>query len=444
MKIKFVSHASVIVTTDDAIIWSDPWLFGKAFNDSWSLLPEAKFDQKWLDEINYIWISHEHPDHFHIPTLKSLPEDFKNRVTILFQRNNSDKLTDALKNFGYKNFIRLPHAKKINLTPKTEIMCYQVAQMDSILAIMSGGEVVLNLNDAELNANDRGRITHKIGGVDVILNQFSLAGYNGYSNYDQRLKDMAKSLLKKVYNEHILFKAKVTIPFASMIYFSASDNKYINQYANTPQDVYEYFKQNKIANELIVLFPGEEYTIGEEHNTEKSLHKYGAILDERDLLEYTISPVVPYEKLLSSFERLYGVISKRYYKIFLVKLKPLKIYVPDLSQIFIFNLAGGEFVKYEGNDYDIEILSQPLDFAMQYDYGFQTLGVSARHKVINNYSNYRWHKVLFSLNNAEIWLTARLFLTMKNLRWIFSRLSGLMGQIKHRLASQVKFMDYNG
>ena len=72
----------------DTCIWTDPWLFGKAFNDSWSLLP-AQFEANLYKRINYLWISHEHPDHFHIATLKSLPT-VKERVTLLFQENNSD------------------------------------------------------------------------------------------------------------------------------------------------------------------------------------------------------------------------------------------------------------------------------------------------------------------------------------------------------------------
>ena len=41
MKIQFVNHASVIITSSDAKILTDPWFFGGAFNDSWSLIPMA-------------------------------------------------------------------------------------------------------------------------------------------------------------------------------------------------------------------------------------------------------------------------------------------------------------------------------------------------------------------------------------------------------------------
>src|SRR3990167_10644286 len=132
MELKFVSHASIIVVAEDATIWSDPWLDGKVFNESWSLSPASHFDSAYYDLIDYIWISHEHPDHFHIPTLKSLPDSFKESVSILFQKNNSDKLPIALKKMGYKNIVRLPHKQFVKITANTIVLNYQVGQMDSI------------------------------------------------------------------------------------------------------------------------------------------------------------------------------------------------------------------------------------------------------------------------------------------------------------------------
>ena len=53
MKIRLVSHASVIIECSDLTLWTDPWLLGKAFNESWLLFPPACFDDALLDEIDY-------------------------------------------------------------------------------------------------------------------------------------------------------------------------------------------------------------------------------------------------------------------------------------------------------------------------------------------------------------------------------------------------------
>lgn len=68
MKIRFVSNASFSVESNGTTLLCDPWLFGKAFNKGWALVSPAA-TVSW-ETIDYVWISHQHPDHLHFPTLK--------------------------------------------------------------------------------------------------------------------------------------------------------------------------------------------------------------------------------------------------------------------------------------------------------------------------------------------------------------------------------------
>ena len=154
MKTRLISHSSVVIETADTQIWTDPWLTGKVFNNSWTMFPGPAWDPAMLNTIDYIWLSHEHPDHFHLPTLKGLPEAFKRKVTILFQQKNSEKIFDALKASGYSKFRTLPHREFVNLTPRTRLYCYEVGVMDSCLGVLEGDRVLLNINDASVNSRD--------------------------------------------------------------------------------------------------------------------------------------------------------------------------------------------------------------------------------------------------------------------------------------------------
>ncbi len=65
MNVIFNNHASITIKTDDLNILTDPWFTGTAFNDGWNLIHENEESEEYfLKDINYIWISHEHPDHF--------------------------------------------------------------------------------------------------------------------------------------------------------------------------------------------------------------------------------------------------------------------------------------------------------------------------------------------------------------------------------------------
>ena len=71
--ITFVNHASIIISHENIRLITDPWLFGSAFNNGWTLLSESKFRTQDFQNITHIWFSHEHPDHFHPFVLKSIP-----------------------------------------------------------------------------------------------------------------------------------------------------------------------------------------------------------------------------------------------------------------------------------------------------------------------------------------------------------------------------------
>ena len=106
MQVQLISQASVVIHCSDCKIWTDPWLVGKAFNNSWSLHPKPEFDMQSLDDIDFLWISHEHPDHFNIPTLKMLPKEWKERVIVLFQEKGSERMVKAFQRFDTGQFLK--------------------------------------------------------------------------------------------------------------------------------------------------------------------------------------------------------------------------------------------------------------------------------------------------------------------------------------------------
>ena len=67
------------------------------------------------------------------------------------------------------------------------------------------------------------------------------------------------------------------------------------------------------------------------------------------------------------------------------------------------------------------------------EYGIQTLGVSARYTLIKNFPNWRKHRILFSLNNAELYLKPRHLFTSKNFGFFRKRLPGAFNQLAYRI-----------
>jgi UDP-MurNAc hydroxylase len=419
MKIQFVNHASVIITTNDAKILSDPWFFGGAFNDSWSLLPKANQDEINLDEIDYLFISHEHPDHFHFPTLKSLPDSFKKRVKILFQKNNSDKMIEAFKKLGLNEIILLTNRENKKITPTTTVEIYQIGSMDSSLIVSSNNEVIVNINDCEANSADCKYIKNKYKKINVVLNQFSMAGYEGFPDFEFYLKRNAQRKLDQLIENHIDLDADVTIPFASNVYFSCEDNKYVNQFSNKPWDAEVALTKNNLNCAL--LYPGDEYNLGDVIDNKKSIERYKKLYDNFDF-EFNTTEVKNLNELNESWILFCNNLHSKYPKWILKKLGVVTVLVKDLKTYLSLDVLNSKFTVLEkNNNPDIELNSQPFYFAFKFPFGIQTLGVSAR-VVVNRFENWKWYRLLASLNNAEIYLKPKYFFTYNNLSFIFNRL----------------------
>jgi hypothetical protein len=432
MKVQFVSQASVIVECSDCRIWSDPRLHCKAFNESWGLLPPSQFDLAQLADIDYLWLSHEHPDHFHIPTLKSLPADFKDRVTVLFQDNNSNKMFDALRKLGFRTFVKLPHRKIVTLTPETRVYNMQIGNMDSSLAVLNGGKVLLNLNDCEANTRDCLLIRKDIGDVDVVLNQFSIAGYSGEEDRELHLRRLATSILENVSENHRDLNAAATIPIASFVYFCTEDNRYVNDYANRVHHVHHTLTER--GQRCDVLYPNDVYVVGEPHDSRPALERYATAYTDPNL-KFDKPAIVPLEQIEQAFHERVKHFRESYPRTVLRFLKPPVVRIPDLNATIRFNISADTFERLPDDVApDVTIYSQPLHFVFRWPFGLQTLGVSARFILHKNAKNWRRHRILFSMDNAELYLRPRLLFTAKNMRWFMERLPGGVNQLRYQLS----------
>ena len=54
--IKFINHASILISNGKKTVLTDPWYSGTSFDDGWMLLYENKKDEieSILDEVNFI------------------------------------------------------------------------------------------------------------------------------------------------------------------------------------------------------------------------------------------------------------------------------------------------------------------------------------------------------------------------------------------------------
>ena len=386
-KLTFLNHSSFIIECDGYKVLVDPYIFGSAFNNGWNLLKEVNHD-KQLEKITHIVFSHEHPDHFSIPFLKKIQPDLRSSITVLYQETFDKRVKKFCENLNY-NFIEIKNNTEIELSKNFKIIIGKVPFYDSWINFQVFNKNILNVNDCVLENID---LVYKIKRIlnkkiDVLFTQFS---YANFIEEDQQ-KELAKKQLEKIKIQDHVFKPSYIVPFASFIYFSNKENKFMNKNINTLNNTLDFLTSNCKAR-TIILKPNEEWNFENKDNN-NSIKFWEEIYNNIEKLKY-----YPPEKSksideLDKEQREYLIKVKDRNNKFLIYIltkinffPELIIYLTDLNQFFSFNLING-LNKLKNNDYKnfISLNSNSLFFIFKFDYGLDTLLINARMKCNKNY-----------------------------------------------------------
>ncbi len=253
IQIRYLSHASVLISDGKTKILTDPWFFGPAFCNGWWLREDPKFDYKNLiEDIDYIYISHNHPDHLHIETLKTINKN----IPIITPKFSSNSTKILLKRLGFKQILDLNFNfvfKIKNSDIKFTILKSGDFRDDSGIYFEIGRKKILlnvdcnNLNGGILPEN-----------IDVLMSAFA-GGASGFplcfddysSTEKERILDrnrkaafnLAIQLIKKT-------KCKNFIPYAGFFSEKADRDKFI----------FEKNKKNNFEN-LIKISKNLKYKV---------------------------------------------------------------------------------------------------------------------------------------------------------------------------------------
>jgi UDP-MurNAc hydroxylase len=370
MKIRFVSHASFSVESGGVTLLCDPWLFGKAFNQGWALLSPAA-TVPW-EKIDYVWISHQHPDHLHFPTLKSLPHQERNKLTMLYQKHASQRIPKVLRGLGYSNVQELTLNKWTQLRSGIEVLCGSVGSMDSWIAIRAEQMNILNLNDCIIEPGHLKHISKMVGKVTVLLTQFSFANWIG--NHADELGEVETKLRDLRFRVNLL-EPNITIPFASFIYFCSQENSWMNEFAITPQRI---ARQNLPG--VNFMYPGDEWDsdIQTLHSSE-AIEKYMNDVAAPKVIDRT-PQTISIHIVQQTVNRTLRAVRLRFGRFLIGRINPFSIYLHDLDKVLLVNPAGACEVQDATADTcesaRYVMCSQVAWYAFAFSWGWAAMDVS--------------------------------------------------------------------
>ena len=315
MKITYLQNASVIIDNNGEKILCDPWLIDGCYYGSWHHYPKFEFNQKEFDDIDYIYISHIHPDHFDIRTLEKLRKD----IPVLIHEFPQKYFKKAIEGIGF-NVEEIPNNKRTKLG-KTWIniiaadncdpsICskafgcdfefnkFGTSQMDTFSVIDNDDQVIVNSNDCayEIGESTAKMISAQYSNVDLLL-----VGYNGASDYPSRYdfdentkkKESTKKKLRRLQNaiDYInLINPKFYLPFAGRYILGGKLTPFMKYKGeSTLDEAFNYLSENvdQKKNKGIILNSKSYFDLDTQHISEKYISENK--IDRENYIQNTLS-----------------------------------------------------------------------------------------------------------------------------------------------------------
>jgi UDP-MurNAc hydroxylase len=287
MKLTFFQSSAVMIETKGVKILCDPWLVDGELYGSWNHYPPIDFQPQNFNDVDFIYLSHIHQDHFSKKSLSKLNKD----IPVIIHNFENKVLRENIKEMGFK-VNELNHNDRTHLKNQVFInilaadncdpsICYKYfgcapleskygsTSIDTMSVIDDQDNVLVNTNDCpfELSFTAATTLKEKYSKIDMLL-----VGYTSASAYPQcftlseaekiREKErMQQDFLKKAENYVNLFEPNYFMPFAGR-YTLAGKLAPLNDYRGVTEldDAFSYFTNSKNIDveksKCIILNPG--------------------------------------------------------------------------------------------------------------------------------------------------------------------------------------------
>ena len=266
MKVTYIGHACILMESAGTRILMDPWLTDPTYHGTWWHYPPLALGARDLPKLDYLYVSHEHPDHFDPPTLRQLDKD----VHVIIPNFARKRFRERLQALGFQritevDFGRDVHCNGSGLTLR--LIPPDRAWDDSAILVKDGTTTVLNVNDCHLDEATLERLG-KEQQIDLAFLTFTGASqYPGCFEFPlaskiQRWQESRESHVEEFVNWARLLRTKRAVPAAGNFALLSPDQLFMNttNYVNTPQDAVDRLRAEAPEIEGLQMNPGDVWT----------------------------------------------------------------------------------------------------------------------------------------------------------------------------------------
>lgn len=222
IRVTYLYSACVTIETADLRVVCDPWFTDGAFDGSWYQYPRLDNPLERIGAVQFIYVSHVHPDHYDPVFLRSYLTRFPEAQIIIadFRFNH---LQRKMRSDGFEPRIvsTLSVGETcLDIVPNQAQATADPNDIDSALVVRRLGHSVVNMNDNPFEEHHVERICALCPKLDI-----ALLGYTGAGPYPQtyypdgpRVRELAERKKQEFFTRYRRMRRalnpRVAIPFA--------------------------------------------------------------------------------------------------------------------------------------------------------------------------------------------------------------------------------------
>ena len=224
--VRYIYSACVVTTTPDITILHDPWFTEGVYDGSWFQYPRIADPLQSIGDVDAIYVSHIHPDHYDGTFIKEYFQLFGTKV-VLIADHAPNYLAMKMRADGIEPTV-LREKQTVGRT-SIQILPHKtgsISDVDSAIIIkyqpkFGAPHCVVNVNDIIFDDEMLHKVKTEAGEVDILL-----CGYTGAGPYPQTYFDTSDpNLINEASKKKMAFferyklltteiNAKINIPFA--------------------------------------------------------------------------------------------------------------------------------------------------------------------------------------------------------------------------------------
>ena len=374
MKITLISHASLLVETNGIRILTDPWYSGRIYNDAWELCPPPVALPDFAS-VDAVFISHAHPDHYHIPTLELLRDQRGKDVPIFIAKFFHPTIRRDLRGLGFSRVVEMRPGAELSPFPRVRFFSQQFRMDDSLLVIIGeDDETLVNINDAPLRGSTLTDLAKRYPRVDYCSAQFAIAQGYPYC-YETAAHDFNREDLVRRFDSFAqTLRPRFMIPFASFVRFCNEDNAHMNRHKMHLDELCRVSR-----SKLTILYPGDSIDRGQVAH--RSEHRERLEAAQRSTFCVPVGEPIAIELLDKKMENFVRKLSRRVSGPLRRKLPRFAFLLSDQPWGYIVDDTRAERKtkpELAGEPIQYTIASSVVSESVEHDWGWADLSIGAR------------------------------------------------------------------